>query len=100
MSAVTVDLATIERLCKLAKLTLSEHDKNALVPDLSAIVDHVASLSLVDVDGLEPMVAPSHGERTTRPDQAQESLPREALLSGAPRSEDGAFWVPTFVEGA
>jgi len=100
MSAVTVDAATIERLCKLAKLTLSEQDKQALVPDLSAIVAHVTSLGEVDVDGLAPMIAPTYGERRTRDDAPAESLPRDALLAGAPRSEDGAFWVPTFVEGA
>ena len=110
MPKTHVDLSTIEHLCGLARLTLTADEKNALVPELAAILAHVDSLAEVDMtDGdaarspeLASATGPTGSTAPTawRADEEVPGLSRDMVMSAAPATDDGCFLVPTFVEGA
>ncbi len=92
-----VDEALIDRLCALAHVEVPAEERGRLAEDLAKILDYVAMLSdpALDDDSLCE-TEPAH--LRCRPDQAQPSLPREIVMQQAPKSDEGAFVVPAFVD--
>ncbi len=63
--------------------------------ELSAIIDHVAKIGELDLDGVAPT---SHVVEVTgrlREDVPHECLPREVALEQAPDANDEGFLVPS-----
>ncbi len=87
------DIRTTARLCRLA---VGDDELPKLAAELSSIVDHIASLSAVDTDGIEPMTHAGGGSRL-REDRVEPSLPAERALAAAPDGADGYFRVPNIL---
>jgi aspartyl-tRNA(Asn)/glutamyl-tRNA(Gln) amidotransferase subunit C len=51
-----------------------------------------------DVEGVPPTTHAVPVENVSRPDEVRPSLPREAVLAGAPDAEDGRFRVPRILD--
>lgn len=86
--------ADVARLAELARIRLTEAELAALAPQLDVILDAVAGVSEVVTPDVPPT---SHALPLTnvfRPDRVGPSLPAEAVLAGAPATEDGRFRVP------
>lgn len=63
--------------------------------ELSAVLDHIARIGEVDLDGVAPT---SHVVELTgalRADEPRPSLPREVALAQAPAVSDDGFLVPS-----
>jgi aspartyl-tRNA(Asn)/glutamyl-tRNA(Gln) amidotransferase subunit C len=89
--------AEIEAIAHLARLALTEDELARYAADLTSILDHVAALSEVDTEGVEPM---THAVPTTlrlREDVARPSLAPEVALADAPAVRDGCFEVPAII---
>jgi len=88
----------VDALARLAGLTLREDERATLVHQLGDIVQYLAALASVDVEGIAPWqpVAPSRAP--LRADIAGAPLPAEEILRGAPVVADGLVIVPRFVE--
>lgn len=86
-------------VAKLARLQLSEEELESCRHDLIAILDHVATLGSLDLDGVEPMAHP--GDRTNRidPDIPGESLTQAQVLAMAPATEGPFIAVPKVLGG-
>jgi aspartyl-tRNA(Asn)/glutamyl-tRNA(Gln) amidotransferase subunit C len=85
-------------LARLARIDLSEDELEVLVPQLDVILESVAHVSDVAADDIPPT---SHALPLTnvfRPDVVRPSLPRAAVLAGAPASEQDRFRVPRILE--
>jgi aspartyl-tRNA(Asn)/glutamyl-tRNA(Gln) amidotransferase subunit C len=81
-------------LARLARIDLSEDELEVLVPQLDVILESVAHVSDVAADDIPPT---SHALPLTnvfRADEVRPSLPREAVLAGAPAAEQDRFRVP------
>jgi aspartyl-tRNA(Asn)/glutamyl-tRNA(Gln) amidotransferase subunit C len=79
----------------LARLALSDDEIEPMARELSAVLDHVARIGELDLDGVTPT---SHVVDVTgglRPDQPRASLPRETVLAAAPAVSDEGFLVPS-----
>jgi aspartyl-tRNA(Asn)/glutamyl-tRNA(Gln) amidotransferase subunit C len=79
----------------LARLALSEDEIEPMARELSAVLDHVARIGELDLDGVLPT---SHVVEVTgalRPDQPRPSLARETALAAAPAVSDDGFLVPS-----
>lgn len=65
--------------------------------ELSAVLDHVAKIGELDLQGVPPSTHVVEVTGALRPDEPQPCLPREVALESAPAvSEDGAgFLVPS-----
>ena len=86
--------ADVARLADLARIRLTEAELALLAPQLDVILDAVARVSEVVGDDIPPT---SHAVPLTnvfRSDVVAASLPAEAVLAGAPATQDGRFRVP------
>ena len=89
---------TIEYVGILAKLELSEEEKEQAKKDMANMLDYIDTLNELDTSGVEPMshVFPVHN--VFREDVVTNGDTREEILANAPESKDGAFVVPRTVD--
>lgn len=81
-------------VASLARLTLTEDEVGRATEQLSGILEHVAALSDLDLEGVEPTAHALDLQNVTRPDRVRPSWPLDEVLSNAPEAEQGAFRVP------
>jgi aspartyl-tRNA(Asn)/glutamyl-tRNA(Gln) amidotransferase subunit C len=90
-----IDRDEVLHVARLARLALSEDEIEPMARELSAIVDHVAKIGELDLEGVPPT---SHVVEVTgrlREDVPHECLPRELALEQAPDATDEGFLVPS-----
>jgi len=84
----------VAHLARLARLAVTDDELELFAGQLGDIISAVARVSEVAAADIPPT---SHAVPMTnvyRPDVVVESLPREAILAGAPSVEDDKFRVP------
>ncbi|MDO5401996.1 MAG: Asp-tRNA(Asn)/Glu-tRNA(Gln) amidotransferase subunit GatC [Eubacteriales bacterium] len=89
---------TIEYVGILAKLELSDDEKEAAKKDMASMLDHFDKLSELDTTGVEPMSHVFHMENVMREDEVTNGDGSEAALANAPERKDTAFVVPKTVD--
>jgi aspartyl-tRNA(Asn)/glutamyl-tRNA(Gln) amidotransferase subunit C len=87
----------IDHLAHLARLKLSDTQKEGLFKDLNAIVGYVDRLSEVNTDNTEPMTHALLKQIVERKDETRQTLGRKALEQSA-GYEDGLNRVPKIIE--
>lgn len=89
---------TIEYVGILAKLELSDEEKEAAKKDMASMLDYIDRLNELDTDGVEPMshIFPVHN--VFREDVAANGDDRDNMLKNAPAVKDGSYKVPKTVE--
>ena len=97
MANVITD-ATIDYVGILAKLELSEEEKEQAKKDMANMLDYIDMLNELDTDGVEPMshVFPVHN--VFREDVVVNGDTRDKILKNAPEKKDGSFMVPKTVD--
>ena len=96
---MALSLEEVRRIAQLARLRLGPDEEQRLAVQLSAILDHVAELSKLDVTGVEPMTHALAGDQPPlRDDVVRPSLPPEDALANAPGREGTCFKVPRIIE--
>ena len=85
---------TIEYVGILAKLELSEEEKEQAKKDMANMLDNIDTLNELDTEGVEPMSHVFPINNVFREDVVTNGDDREEILSNAPESKDGAFVVP------
>ncbi len=89
---------TIEYVGILAKLELSDAEKEQAKSDMGRMLDYIDKLGELDTTGVEPMshVFPVHN--VFREDVVTNGDTRQQLLANAPEQKDGMFTVPRTFE--
>jgi aspartyl-tRNA(Asn)/glutamyl-tRNA(Gln) amidotransferase subunit C len=95
---MALDKATVAHIATLARIRISESDKETLVGELSNILAWVEQLAEVDTDGVEPMTSVVAMTLPMREDVVTDGDRREAILANAPEEARGFFVVPKVVE--
>lgn len=96
--ANVIDDATIEYVGILAKLELSEEEKETAKKDMEKMLDYIDRLNELDTSGVEPMAHILPMRNVFREDEVTNGDGREDILSGAPERKEDMFVVPkTFV---
>jgi aspartyl-tRNA(Asn)/glutamyl-tRNA(Gln) amidotransferase subunit C len=95
---MSLQRADVKKIAHLARLAVSDTEADALVKDLSNILDLVAQMDAVDTDQVEPMAHPTDMAQRLRPDVVTETDQREAFQANAPAVENGLFLVPKVIE--
>ena len=90
-----IDREQVLHVARLARLELSEDEVERMAAELSGILDHVARISALELDGVEPTSHVIELENVWRADEPEPSLPRERALEPAPDPADGSFRVPS-----
>ncbi len=89
---------TIEYVGILAKLELSDEEKEAAKSDMARMLDHIDKLSELDTTGVEPMSHVFPVNNVFREDVVTNGDDSENILSNAPECKDSAFVVPKTVD--
>ncbi len=88
----------VEHVARLARLELSDREKENLTDQLSNILTYVEQLNELDTKGVEPTSHVLDIRNVMRDDVAEESLPQEKALSNAPERAAGHYRVPLIIE--
>ena len=93
--AVDID---IEHVARLARLALTDEEKEQLRAQLAVILEHAATVGEVATDDVEPTAYAIPRANVYRDDVPEPSLPQAEALANAPEQEDGRFKVVRIVE--
>ena len=89
---------TIEYVGILAKLELSESEKEDAKKDMASMLDYIDKLGELDTTGIEPMSHVFPIENVMREDVVTNGDGSEATLANAPERHDTSFVVPKTVD--
>ncbi|HEY3364311.1 MAG TPA: Asp-tRNA(Asn)/Glu-tRNA(Gln) amidotransferase subunit GatC [Symbiobacteriaceae bacterium] len=89
----------VEHVSRLARLGLSEVEKEHLTEQLSRILEHVESMNRLNTTDVTPTYHAVALQNVLREDKPHQSLDRAKVLSQAPEAEAGCFKVPKITEG-
>ena len=95
---MSVDLATVKRVARLARIAVSEEEANRMTGELNGILGFVEQLSEVNVEGVEPMTSVTPMEMRKREDVVNDGDKAEDIVANAPASDRNFFQVPKVVE--
>ncbi|SOC48700.1 aspartyl/glutamyl-tRNA(Asn/Gln) amidotransferase subunit C [Blastococcus aggregatus] len=91
----------VAHLAHLARLAVTDEELDLFAGQLGAVLDAVAQVGRADVADVPPTTHAVPMTNVFREDVARPSLPRDAVLAGAPAAEDGRIRVPRILgEGA
>jgi aspartyl-tRNA(Asn)/glutamyl-tRNA(Gln) amidotransferase subunit C len=88
--------ADVERIACLARLELSDDEKDLYARQLTSILDYAAQVQAVNTADVAPTAQAVTGTAEWREDRTVASLPREDVLRDAPAADTaaGLFKVP------
>ena len=96
--ANVIDDATIDYVGILAKLELSDEEKEQAKKDMASMLDYIDQLNELDTTGVEPMSHVFPIENVMREDVVTNGDENEKTLFNAPERKDKTFVVPKTVE--
>lgn len=86
------------RIAKLARLEIAERDVEVMRHQLSEVLDFVAALRRLDLEGCDPSVFAPDAAPLRSDELDDRRLTPEVALSAAPERDDHFFLVPPIVE--
>lgn len=87
----------IEKIARLARISLSEAEVKKIAPQLNGILNYVDKLGELDTSGITPMTHALEVSNAFREDEIKPSLPRKDSLANAPVHNGEAFVVPRII---
>ncbi len=90
----TLSRDDVAKLANLARIEMTEAELQELASQFGTILDSVARVQELNLDGVKATSHPQPIENIARPDVVQPSLTPEEALSGAPAQEEQRFRVP------
>lgn len=95
---MAVDEATVRRIAKLARISVTDDEAKAYQGEISTILDWVEQLNEVDVEGVEPMTSVVEMSMKMRADEVSDGECPGEVTTNAPAKEEHFFLVPRVVE--
>ncbi|MCL5265468.1 MAG: Asp-tRNA(Asn)/Glu-tRNA(Gln) amidotransferase subunit GatC [Chloroflexi bacterium] len=96
---MTLSREEVEHVAQLARLGLTEDEKERMRDQLSSILENMEILKELDTSAISPTAHVLPLRNVVRPDEVQPSLPVEGVLQNAPRREEDYFRIlPVFEE--
>lgn len=93
-----LSLQEVEYIAQLARLGLSDDEKELLREQLSAILEYAAIINQLDTEDVEPMTSALPLRNVMRPDSTLPGLTPDEALRNAPAVQDGHFRVQSILE--
>jgi aspartyl-tRNA(Asn)/glutamyl-tRNA(Gln) amidotransferase subunit C len=95
---MTLTLEEVEHIAGLARLSLTEEEKNRYRVQLSAILDYAARLQEIDTEGITPTSNILALNGRLRDDAPKPGLTIGELLENAPDVKNSQFRVPPVLD--
>lgn len=90
-----IDREEVLHVARLARLHVEEQELEPLARELSAVLDHIAKIDELDLEGVPPTSHVLEITGALRADEPEPCLPREVVLEQAAAVRDGGFLVPS-----
>ncbi len=90
--------AEVEHIAELAKLKLTEEEKEKFRGQLSAILEYAERLNQLDTEAIPPTATVLALRNVMRPDEIEPSFPSKEILANAPDEEGGCFRIKAVLE--
>ncbi len=97
---MAIDRAAVDHVARLARLALSDDERQRMQVELGAILEHVEKIQALELDGVAPTSHSIPLRNVMRADEVRPSLDQATALANAPEAEDGRFQVPRIIEDA
>ncbi len=92
-----IDKKIVEHVAKIARLDLTDEEKERFTKELSAVVDSFAKIKEADTEGVEPTFQPVPISNVMRDDAEEKCLSQAEALANAEHKENGCFKGPRIV---
>ena len=89
-----ITVKDVEHVAKLARLELTEEEKEKFTRQLGDVLKYVDQMNEVDTDDVEPLSHPIDFVNVMRDDKIYYEQTKEELMQNAPDEENGFFKVP------
>ena len=94
-----IDYTVLEKLEKLSHLKIDDSKKEAVIEQLSGILNYVDNLNELNTESLDATFSTLDGGTPLREDTPRESNDiAKDILSHAPQAKDDFFIVPAIIE--
>lgn len=91
---MALTIKEVEHVALLARLSLSEDEKNRFCEQLSSILNYADMLNSLPTDDVEPLTHILSVNNVFRTDEVKPSMDRDEMLANAPLAEDCQYKVP------
>ena len=95
---MSLTIQEVEHIARLARLQLTDEQKERYRGQLSTILEHIAKLQELDTRDVPPTTGGSLTEMSLRADESRPGLTTEALFANAPETDGDQFKVPPVFE--
>ncbi len=89
-----ITIKDVEHVAKLARLELTEEEKQKFTTQLGDVLKYVDQMNEVDTTGVEPMAHAIDFVNVMRDDVVKYEQTKDELMKNAPNEENGFFKVP------
>jgi len=88
----------VEHIAELAKLSLTDGEKERFREQLSAILDYAEILQRLDTEAIPPTATVLPLQNVMVADEVRPSFSRQDILANAPEAKNGCFKVQAILE--
>lgn len=89
-----ITVKDVEHVAKLARLELTEEEKELYTKQLGDVLKYVDQMNEIDTSNVKPMTQVIDFVNVMREDKVEYEHTKEELMSNAPEEENGFFKVP------
>ena len=94
MSATNkITISELEHIAHLARINLSEEEKNTFLPQVESVLEYFDVLAKVDTTSIDPTYRVNDQSNIFHSDSVKPSLSQTEALSAASKTKDGYFVV-------
>lgn len=92
---MALTLADVDHVAALARLGLTDEERERMRDQLSTILEHIGELAQLDTDSIPPTASVIQMTNVWRDDTVRPSLTHVEVFQNAPRVSDDCFVVRT-----
>ena len=95
---MTIDLKTVKKISKLARISIDNEKAKKLETDLNSIFEFIEKLNQLDTSKSEPLTSVVDVKLQLRKDEIKSNNIRDQILKNSPDENKDFFVVPKVVE--
>jgi len=95
---MTIDLKTVKKISKLARISIDNEKAQKLENDLNSIFEFIEKLNQLDTSKSEPLTSVVDAKLQLRKDEIKSNNIRDQILKNSPDENKDFFVVPKVVE--
>ena len=95
---MTIDLKTVKKISKLARISIDDEKAKKLETDLNSIFEFIKKLNELDTSKSKPLTSVVDTKLQLRKDEVRSQNIRDQILKNSPDENKDFFVVPKVVE--